>query len=249
VLKTAFFCYLIAQGATPAFDVASVKLYQDSGVGSRRAHSTYTPTGVDFGARTLGFLLAEAYGMPVARVVPGSDKKVLDRLRDAGYDVVAKTDHNASRDQLRAMLQTLLTERFHLVLRRETRTSAVLRLVQAKGGAKLEEGDGGDLVMAGSPDGYTFRNAEIHRLAGYLSSNVGRMVVDETGLKGLYNITVKKPADLQLNPVAKDAMGGPEAPPPSVFAEMLKPLGLELKSGTGAVEFLVVDRAEALSEN
>ncbi len=198
----------------------------------------------------MGFLLAEAYGIPVNRLAAGSERKntVTDRLR-VGYDLVAKTDHSASRDELRLMLRSLLTERFHLTLHRESRTGAVYRLVQAKGGAKLEEGDGGDLVMSGSPDGYTLRNAEVHRFAGYLSSYLDRMVVDETGLKGLYNITVKKPEDFQLSPVAKTAGGSPDAPPPSAFAEMLKPLGLELKAGTAAVEFLVVDRVEALSEN
>lgn len=86
----------------------------------------------------------------------------------------------------------------------ETVTRPVCKLVAAKGEAKLAVSeDGGDLVMAGSPEGFVFRNAEVFRLAGYLSSHVDRMVVDETGLAGLYNFEIKLPEDLWANPQAK----------------------------------------------
>ena len=236
----------------PAFEVACVKVYKDEGVGPRNAHSTYGPQGVDFGARTLGFLIGEAYGVPVGRIAPAQTKTTKDTLLEylrQGYDIVAKSDHPVSKDQLRLMLQSLLADRFKLTLHRETMRRPVYKLVVAKGGSKLQASqDGGELVMSGSPDGYTFRNAEVFRLAGYLSSHVDRMVVDETGLEGLYSFVVKVPEDLRQNQPVKSERS-PDSPSAAMFADVLKPLGLQLVAGMAPVEYLIIDRVERPSEN
>src|SRR5215831_20290032 len=54
-----------------------------------------------------------------------------------GFDIEANAEGNASREQIRLMLRTLLEDRFHLKLRRETRAIGVYELTLAKGGAKL----------------------------------------------------------------------------------------------------------------
>jgi len=235
-----------------AFEVASVRLYQDDGVGPRNAHSRYSPQGVDFGARTVGFLIGEAYGVPVGRIVPAQTKaqdEVLGYLRQ-GYDIVARADHTASKDELRLMLQSLLTDRFQLKLHRETMTRPVYKLVVARGGSKLQAPEeGGELVMSGSPEGFVFRNAEVYRLTGYLSSYLDRMVVDETGLKGLYNYAVKLPEDLRQSQSGKPDGRSPDSPAAGRFADVLKPLGLQLIGGMAPVEYLVVDHVERPSEN
>ncbi len=236
----------------PAFEVASVKAYKDAGIGPRNAHSTYSPEGVDFGARTVGFLIGEAYGVPVGRIVPAktnSKDEILRYLRQ-GCDIVAKADHPVSKDLLRLMLQSTLADRFKLSLHRETMTGPVYKLVVAKGGPKLQAAeDGGDLVMSGSPDGFTFRNAEVFRLAGYLSSYLDRMAVDESGLKGLYNFVVKMPEELRQSGSGKPEGKSPDSPSAAAFADVLKPLGLQLAAGMAPVEYLVVDHIEPPSDN
>jgi len=148
------------------------------------------------------------------------------------------------------MLQSLLADRFKLTMHRETKTLPVYFLTVAKGGAKLEESkDGGELIMSGRPDGYVFRSAEVSRLTGYLSSYVDRVVVDQTGLTGLYNFTVKLPEDLRQNPPVKSDGIGPSATSAGVFSDALKPLGLQLTAGTAPVEYLVVDYVAQPSEN
>jgi uncharacterized protein (TIGR03435 family) len=205
---------------------------------------------VRFGARTLSFLIGEAYAFPVGRIAAqGFVRKgaVWESLIQ-GFDLSARADRTVPREQLRLMLQSLLADRFQLKLHRESRTGPVYRLTVAKGGPKLAGSDGGDLEMAGSPDGYSFRNAEVFRLAGYLSSFADRMVVDETGLTGLYNFTVKKPGDWgQEMPIKADR--SPDSSTAAVFAEVLQPLGLQLVAGSAAVEYLVVDRVGPLSAN
>jgi uncharacterized protein (TIGR03435 family) len=48
------------------------------------------------------------------------------------YDVTAKTDSNASFEQMRPMLRSLLAERFNLALRRATKELPVYELTAAK---------------------------------------------------------------------------------------------------------------------
>src|ERR1022692_3481957 len=90
----------------PTFEVASVKPYNDAGTGPRNAHFTWSPQGVDFGARTVAFLIGEAYGVPVGLIMPDQTKTpertktkdaVLGNLRQ-GYDIVARVDHPISKN-------------------------------------------------------------------------------------------------------------------------------------------------------
>jgi uncharacterized protein (TIGR03435 family) len=48
------------------------------------------------------------------------------------YDVAAKVPAAATRDEMRLMLRSLLAERFHLALRRETRDTSIYSLVKVK---------------------------------------------------------------------------------------------------------------------
>jgi uncharacterized protein (TIGR03435 family) len=57
----------------------------------------------------------------------------------AKYDIAAKAEGDASPDQMRLMLQTLLEERFQLKLRHETKEHPLYVLVAAKTGLKLRE--------------------------------------------------------------------------------------------------------------
>jgi uncharacterized protein (TIGR03435 family) len=208
----------------PAFEVASVKLFHDDGVSPRNSR-TWTPQGVTFGGCSLGFIIAEAYGIPPGAMIgPRSlTKETLWPALQTGYDIAGKSDHPVSKDEIRLMLQSLLAERFKLTLHHETKTGPAYKLAVAKGGPKLEESQDplGSFVFERSPEGYLFRNAEPMRLSGYLSSQLDRVTVDETGLKGLYNFTLKLPEDVVQNPDMKIAGTSPESPAASRFAEAL----------------------------
>jgi uncharacterized protein (TIGR03435 family) len=58
-------------------------------------------------------------------------------VRDDRYAIDARTGGNTTPDQMRGMLQSLLADRFKLVLRRETRTVPVYELVVADEGLKI----------------------------------------------------------------------------------------------------------------
>jgi bla regulator protein blaR1 len=86
-----------------------------------------------------------------------------------------------------------------------------------------------------------------------LSNQLGRPVLDKTGLTGHYDFK------LQWTPGPGEGPNfgppGPDAPPPpdpngpSIFTAVQEQLGLRLESTKGPVEIIVVDRAEKASEN
>jgi bla regulator protein BlaR1 len=236
----------------PKFEVASVKLYQDDGVSPRNLHNSYGPQGIDF-RETLAFIIADAYNTPLGRIQgPGSlTKEALWAPLRVGYDIVAKADHPVPKDQLRLMLQSLLADRFKLTLHWEARTGSVYRLVVAKGGPKLEESDAAGVFFFDARDGWVFRNAGMVQLSSALAGHVDRVVVDQTGLKGLYNFVLKMPTYEGQDLAAVKRLDGlsPETPSASDFADALRQLGLQLIPDRAPVDYLVIDSVEKPSEN
>ena len=68
-------------------------------------------------------------------------------INSDGYDITAKAaDSNLGIEQLRPMLQTLLEDRFKLVVHRETKEMPVYALLPGKNGPKLPEAKEGGCV-------------------------------------------------------------------------------------------------------
>jgi uncharacterized protein (TIGR03435 family) len=65
-------------------------------------------------------------------------------------------------------------------------------------------------------------------------SGLGRVIVDRTGLTGVYDM------DLEWTPASDEL---------SIFTALREQLGLKLESSRGPVPMLVIDRAEKPSEN
>ncbi len=79
-------------------------------------------------------------------------------------------------------------------------------------------------------------------------AQLGRPVVDETGLKGDFDFTIEWVR--QPNGTAPPGADAPPAPEGPTFLEALKDqLGLKLEPRTGAVDVLVIDHIEELSPN
>ena len=82
-------------------------------------------------------------------------------------------------------------------------------------------------------------------------SSLNRLIVDKTGLKGQYDVTLK------FTPENIPPAGGPPPPGfpavdpngPSIFTALQEQLGLKLDSQRAPVDVLVVDRTERAVEN
>lgn len=231
-----------AQAAVPAFDVVSVK------------PSTGRPGRVRFypgrftadGTNVLG-LIAAAYQLQRNQVVGGPNW-----VRSEGYDVEGKANGPAGKEDLVLMSRTMLSQRFNLKFHREPRETPVYALVAAKGGAKVRKVREGDVTPA--DDGKPHRMHLQTDMAGLASALYGFLqvtlpnpetglpiavgsvlpVVDETGLEGVYDVTLETHPDTDTFSTWQDA---------------LQPLGLRMVPQKRPVMFLVIDSVDRPSLN
>jgi uncharacterized protein (TIGR03435 family) len=157
-------------------------------------------------------------------------------VRETRYDIVAKIPAGSQPEQARVMLQNLLAERFKLKLHRESRETKIYSLLVVKNGPKLRESglDAQRSVREG-PGNLTGSGVPISALADHLSGpryELGRQVVDRTGLKGNFDFT------LEWTAADPDPQGA------SLFTALQEQLGLKLEPQESAVEVLVVDSME-----
>jgi uncharacterized protein (TIGR03435 family) len=153
------------------------------------------------------------------------------------------------------MLQDLLADRFHLKLTREAKEMPIFALVLAKSGAKLKEstvGEDGRRMQTGRGR-IEVQGIDMASLANMLSQQLGRTVVDKTGLTGNYDFKLEWTPDLGQPQGPKEIGGAETAPPdslgPTIFTALQEQLGLKLESTKGPVEILVIERVEKPSEN
>ncbi len=137
-----------------------------------------------------------------------------------------------------AAIKEILSQEFHLILKQETKPGPILALVVSSGGAKfastapanapgtdepllsmrvMQKDGQANIAITGGPGG----------LADALSAQVGRPIVDKTGLSGIYNINFH--------------WATPAASTDSISTELQQQLGLTLVQQEGPVEASVVD--------
>jgi uncharacterized protein (TIGR03435 family) len=236
----------------PAFDVATVKLnpqYQSDNADTWSTKVAISPGALTMRNVNMYTLLEFAYHVQKFQIVLPAGfefhNRAGDRLLDSiRYDVLAKCDRSASEDEMRPMLQTLLAERFHLAMHRETRTISVFALVETKGGHKMRPSQ---LTKAdeATPDQKGLsqaRGVSMSEIAKELADarDFNSPVIDATGLKGRY--------DFEVNFRAHIPQMKPGDPPPDVLSiiqeTLQQDLGLKLESRKVPIEVLVIDRLD-----
>lgn len=177
------------------------------------------------------------------------------------------------------MMQTLLADRFKLKVHFETRQLPIYALAVAKGGPKLaaakelpsvaerDDRQRADAVPSLSVENlrkgvfvqYQGQEAEmtakeatldqlVQWLAGY-SEIGGRTVINQTGLTGMYDFTLRWTRERLTMPTQQSVTLSSEREAPALFTSLPEQLGLRLISTKGPVEVLVIDHIERPSEN
>src|SRR5262249_33743435 len=231
-----------------AFEVASVKRFQPGSGGETERKITPSPDGLIARRQNLRDLIEWAYGGGNTTDIAGSPT-----LFDQDYDIQAKAGRQVTIAELRQMLQTLLADRFHLPLHRETKTQSVYGLIVGPRGPKLKAVDQPstrrmymryDAGVAGFD-----MVANMERLAEVVRMFTDRKVVDETGLHGVYEIALRVPMDANpfehLTPYRPFDGFGQTA---GIFGAV-EQFGLKLESKKAPVAHIVVDHAERPVEN
>ena len=249
----------------PTYDVVSIRPNK-SGPGMMRVSDRgdrYSGTNVQ-----IALLITYAYDLKTADLISGlpgwADSAHFDieaKMDEAEIVALNKLPPEERTAQRRLMMQSLLAERFHLKVRRVRKEVPIYALVIAKGGFKLKDADPNNTYANGikGPDGtsrpgmMSIRNGQltaqaisISSLAADLSPRVDRIILDKTGLKGKYDIS------LQWSPdeIASGKQEGTETNSgPSIFTALQEQLGLKLEATKGPVDTIVIDHVETPSEN
>ena len=241
-----------APAAAHAFDVAAIHQH----IPEPHEHNSIwsSPFDSHFKAENMSLimLIHWAFDMPETRIVgaPGwatSTMFNIDAVSDNSVDEqMHKLTAVAGRLQKQKMVQALLADRFQLVAHTETRELPIYALVVAKDGPRLG---------ATHPEGSTVNHGRGHievqgsnsvaLLAEELSKEVGRYVLDMTGIDGRYELKLTwTPDDSALAASEASANSGP-----SIFTALQEQLGLRLESKKAPVEVLVIDSATMPSAN
>lgn len=263
----------------PSFEVASIKPNHSSNmmIGIRMAPGRFVTTG-----STAKQLIDLAYDIRDFQISGGpawigSDKYDIDAKEpDELAAQLMNLPDQQRREKLGLLVQSLLTDRFQLKVHRETKELPVYALVIAKNGPKLQAAKPGETYGNGikTPDGHPtggrfmrMRPGELDGqgtpmafLVQTLSQQLGQTVMDQTGLKGNYDFTLKwtpDPGSPGMMPGPPPGAGpGPDKQPPppdasgpSLFTAVQEQLGLKLQSTKGAVSIIVIDHIERPSEN
>ena len=84
-----------------------------------------------------------------------------------------------------------------------------------------------------------------------LSGRVGRLVIDKTGLTGLFDIHLEYSRDdaMRMTEGPDPSIASPSGTKPSIFKALQEQLGLKLTPDKAPVEVIIIDHAEPPSEN
>ena len=244
--------------AAPVFDVAAIRVNKTDLSG--HSHIISSPYDSHFRATNVSLksLLQWAFVIPDTRIVGGPSW-----LGSTKFDIGAKADPSVDeqmrgldsatgRLQKEKMLQALLASRFQLQVHQESRELPIYALVVAKSGPKFQPSKvngttinerHGEIDVRGSDD-------TIGLLADALARNLGRVVVNQTGMKDRYELDLKWTPDDAASPRSGAGSGSSsDASGPSLFTAIQEQLGLKLEPQKGPVSVLVIDHVEMPSEN
>lgn len=251
-----------AFAAPPAFEVASIKVTKDRA--PRFGSIIHGPDTLTMRGISIWVAARWAYGVESFQLSAPEWTQT-----EPLYDIVAKAPNPVSSSQMRLMLQTLLSQRFHLSAHWQKQQMPVTALLVAKGGPKFHETTekydaalGPEMpfqflgfdssvhmqrsLVEGGRIRDSFTSVSMPALASILAMSASRNpfekvpVVDMTGLKGRYDVTL-----------VYDRFAASEGEHPS-GDEMLadyktvlqKQLGLTLEARKAAIEVLVIDHAD-----
>jgi uncharacterized protein (TIGR03435 family) len=240
IVLAAIFTTILASAQTaPAFDVASVRVAPGmmgrEGMHGMPVSIKIEPGTVTMRSATFRNVVRWAYHV-VDFQVTGPDW--IDQQR---YDIVAKASGEASEDQMRLMMQALLADRFKLTAHKQTKEASAWVLGVGKNGPKFKESaaEGESSIV---PDqkrmAIMVQRTPVSQLVDFLAPILRAPVIDETGLKGRYDITIAVDKYIPDHATAISDMV------PIIVTGIQQELGLKLEQKKLQLEFVVVDSAE-----
>src|SRR5215469_2579445 len=223
----------MASDAHPSFEVATIKRSDPDDKTHRfEIHGRR----IVIENQTVQTMIEMSYGIHARQIVNGPSWIETERFDAEG---VPEGEVPPDVAQFQALVRSLLAERFGLKLHTEKREMARYTLTVAKGGPKIEATKSTvaslpSIRAGGNKTSHSLQmeNVSMEDVAKQLQGELDRPVVDETGLKGRYDFTLKwLRADA---PVA--AEGDADAALPVLFTALQEQAGLKVEPSKGEVE-------------
>jgi bla regulator protein BlaR1 len=259
--------------ARPEFEVISIKpdRSESGNVAINYEAGRFTVRNFSFGR-----LVNNAYHPQKVVGFPNwysSEKYDIDaKVEDSVAEKLRKLPFDQQFAQIMLMLQSALEERFQLKVSHESQELPVYALVVAKGGPKLTpttlppfdpEKQDNTRVNGSTPAGtrgsripepglFIATGQPIAVILGIVSRELGgQIVLDQTGLKGEYDLTLKWTPDAGTSIPSADSETAPLPDPSgaSIFSALQEQLGLKLEEKKAPVDVLVITHVEKLSGN
>jgi uncharacterized protein (TIGR03435 family) len=234
-----------AVSTPPVFDIADVHASAHTAQSFVRGGNLRGDR-YDLRDATMVDLVSAAYGIEAGNVLGGPSWLERDR-----FDVIAKAPPTTSKETIKLMLQALLADRFKLVVHNDSKPLPAYVLSVGKGGKpKLKESDDSAPATCGEgpkqpdppPGGVPYISVTCHNMTmekfaqslhemagGYLQSPV----VDQTGLKGYWDIDIKWTGRGALAKAGADGI--------SIFDAVDKQLGLKLEMQKASLPVVIVE--------
>jgi uncharacterized protein (TIGR03435 family) len=260
----------------PDFDLASIKLARRGALSPSNPmylRPGNAPGSLEARNANFAFLMSNAYGVKIAQIYNDPSW-----VQSDGYDISAKTDLTPEEAQkigtsldertadMNLRLQSLLEDRFHLKIHRETRQLPVFILTVAKAGLKLQPADcvprgpyrrpepgqpsprfcgTYSLLRSGVGWKLTGLGITVKDLVSALSFQQIPNLIEQTGYTEPFNAILEWTPDSTANP----PVPLPDDAAPSLITALQEQLGIKLESAKGPVQVLVIDHIERPSEN
>jgi uncharacterized protein (TIGR03435 family) len=165
--------------------------------------------------------------------------------KDVRFDIVAKASPSTPPDELHRMTRTLLTDRLHVVLRREQKVLPHLALIVGKSSVKVLPSTQSQLQAPQVRGRIHHNQMPMSLLVSLLSRFERQTIVDLTGLQGFFEVKLEWAPDNSLTPAPTDAAPTDR---PNLFEAVREQLGLKLESRRSPLEVLIVEKADQVPE-
>jgi len=171
--------------------------------------------------------------------------------RDTQFYIQANLPDGAPDAQARAMLRSLLVERFQLKLHQETTNGEGYVLTRGNDVPTLKPPTATPETRGCAPYPTVCRGVTLTEFTHYLSGVVfNRTVVDRTLIDGVYDVTLKWRADdTHFNGNGGRGFFAGDDGEPSIFTAIHEQLGLKLEAQNVPITMIVVDSAQPASGN
>jgi uncharacterized protein (TIGR03435 family) len=231
----------MAANAHPSFEVATIKPHDPASY-----HEGFDAEGDRFTIRneTVASLMAFAYAIHPRQVVDAPDWI----SRDC-FDIEGTTDTpgEPGLHQQQEMIQKLLADRFGLKFHRDKRELSVYAIHIARGGPKLKSAANPGALPEEQGSGHgpevsqTYTGSSMADFVLWTRYFVDRPLVDQTGLTGHYDFSIRYTYD-EVRSTDPNA-------PPGPFTAIQEQLGLKLDAVKAPIDVFVIDHVERPSAN